>query len=351
MAITRPLITLTELGWLPDALIRFGIRRLVRQRLATLPLGFPQSTAVYLQNFLEHMAAAPVALATEKANEQHYEVPAAFFDRVLGRHRKYSACLWPDGVDTLDEAEAAALEETCRHAGLANGQDVLELGCGWGSLSLWMAERYPDSRIVGVSNSHSQRESILERARIAGLDNLEIITRDMNEFATDQCYDRVVSVEMFEHMRNWQVLFGRIAGWLKPGGRFFLHVFCHQSLPYLFEVQDESDWMSRYFFAGGMMPSWDLATRMTGPLVLEERWQWSGQHYERTANAWLANMDRRKDELWPILAATYGPEQARTWWMRWRVFFMACAELFGYRKGREWPVGHYRFRCAEDAPA
>jgi cyclopropane-fatty-acyl-phospholipid synthase len=340
------LIGLTERGLMPDGLIRFGIRRLVRQRLASLPLTDSQAAAAYRDTFLREMAAAPIALVPEKANEQHYEVPAEFFEKVLGRRRKYSSCLWPAGVTSLDDAEVAALEETCRHAGLEDGQAILELGCGWGSLSLWMAEMYPNSRIIGVSNSHSQRESILERARQSGLTNLEILTCDMNEFDTDRRYDRVVSVEMFEHMRNWPCLFGKVAGWLKPEGRFFMHVFCHQSLPYLFEVQDESDWMSRYFFSGGMMPSYDLATQINSPLALVERWQWSGAHYEKTANAWLANMDRQEADIRPILAATYGQEQTQTWWVRWRIFFMACAELFGYRQGAEWPVGHYLFRRA-----
>ena len=351
MPLTRILITLTERGWLPDSMIRLGIRRLLRQRLAALPLHDPAAARAYVQHFLREMAAAPIALAPEKANEQHYEVPAAFFAKVLGERRKYSSGLWPNGVNTLDGAEAAALEETCRHAGLADGQDILELGCGWGSLSLWMAEHYPASDIVGVSNSNSQRESILERARLMGLNNLEIITCDMNKFTIERRFDRIVSVEMFEHMRNWQVLFGKIADWLNPGGQFFMHVFCHRSLPYLFEVEDESDWMSRFFFSGGMMPSWDLAAQIDSPLTLEERWQWNGQHYAKTANAWLANMDRRKAELWPILAATYGPEHAQTWWVRWRIFFMACAELFGYRNGTEWPIGHYRFQRASHLPA
>lgn len=346
---TQSLLGLTERGLMPDSLIRFGIRQLLRQRLASLPLAEPATAAAYLDDFLRDMATAPIAPLPEKANEQHYEVPAAFFEKVLGERRKYSSCWWPEGVSTLYEAEVSALSETCRHAGLENGQDILELGCGWGSLSLWMAEHYPGSRIIGVSNSHSQRESIMDRAKQAGLNNLDIITRDMNEFDIDRRFDRVVSVEMFEHMRNWPRLFGKVASWLKPEGRFFMHVFCHKSLPYTFEVQDESDWMSRFFFSGGMMPSYDLATRIESPLTLVERWQWSGTHYEKTANAWLANMDRHAADIRPILAATYGPEHVRTWWVRWRIFFMACAELFGYRNGTEWPVGHYLFRRADEA--
>ena len=344
MDVSSLLLSLTERGFVPDWAIRMGIRALLRQRLDSLPDDDPATANSYVLNFLTEMGAAPIALLPEKANEQHYEVPAAFFEQVLGRRRKYSSCLWPEGVTTLDEAEIAALRETCEHAGIADGQDILELGCGWGSLSLWMAEHFPNSRIVGVSNSNSQRESILERARAAGFKNLDIVTRDMNEFTTDQRFDRVVSVEMFEHMRNWARLFHQINAWLKPDGRFFMHVFCHKSLPYAFEVQDESDWMSQYFFSGGMMPSWDLATLIESPLQLEHRWQWNGQHYEKTANAWLENMDRRQSELWPIVVATYGQKSARLWWTRWRIFFMACAELFGYRNGTEWPVGHYLFR-------
>jgi cyclopropane-fatty-acyl-phospholipid synthase len=344
MQATSLLISLTERGLMPDWAIRLGIRKLVKERLDSLPLDDPMAKKSYVLGFLREMASAPIAPLPEKANEQHYEVPAAFFEKVLGKRRKYSSCLWPEGVTSLDEAEVAALTETCEHAELADGQSVLELGCGWGSLSLWMAEQYPQSRIVGVSNSNSQRESIMARAGAAGLNNLEIITCDMNAFTIDERFDRVVSVEMFEHMRNWPQLFSRVAGWLKPDGRFFMHVFCHKHLPYTFDVHDESDWMSRYFFSGGMMPSYDLATQIESPLKRVQRWQWSGGHYEKTANAWLHNMDQHKAELWPILETTYGKAQAQTWWVRWRIFFMACAELFGYRGGMEWPVGHYLFR-------
>ena len=343
MPATSLFIGLTERGLMPDWVIRLGIRKLVRERLDSLPLGEPAAENTYVVNFVRDMTAAPIALLPEKANEQHYEVPAEFFEKVLGHRRKYSSCLWPEGTKTLDEAEVAALKETCEHAEIEDGMSILELGCGWGSLSLWMAEHYPRSRIVGVSNSNSQREDIMARAKAAGLNNLEIITCDMNTFSTDQRYDRVVSVEMFEHMRNWPQLFARVAGWLKPGGRFFMHVFCHKRLPYTFDVHDESDWMSRFFFSGGMMPSYDLATLIDSPLSLVRRWQWKGGHYEKTASAWLANMDRHKSELMPILKATYGQEQAQLWWVRWRIFFMACAELFGYRGGHEWPVGHYLF--------
>jgi cyclopropane-fatty-acyl-phospholipid synthase len=340
---TNLAIDWTEQGLVPDVVIRAGIRRLVRQRLAEIGAGDCEAASALTEDFIAHMRSAPVALAPDKANAQHYEVPAAFFAEVLGRHRKYSSCWWPDGVTTLDAAEAAALAATCERAGLADGQDILELGCGWGSLTLWMAAHYPASRITAVSNSHSQRAHIEAEAARRGLANLRVITHDMNDLALDQNFDRVVSVEMFEHMRNWPELFRRVHGWLRPGGRFFMHVFVHRSTPYAFIERDASDWMSRHFFSGGMMPSDDLAVRFQQHLTLVHRWRWDGRHYERTANAWLANMDARRDAVWLILEQTYGREHAMQWWMRWRIFFMACAELFGYDNGQQWWVSHYLF--------
>jgi cyclopropane-fatty-acyl-phospholipid synthase len=289
------------------------------------------------------MNAGPIALVPDLANAQHYEVPAAFFEQVLGPHRKYSACWWGEGTGSLQQAEAQALEITCERAGLDDGQDILELGCGWGSLTLWMAERYPGARITAVSNSGSQRAFIEARAKEAGLANLRVITADMNELATEQRFDRVVSVEMFEHMRNWRLLFERVHDWLRPGGRFFMHIFCHRSTPYFFEDQGPTDWMSRYFFSGGLMPSDALPLRLQDDLVLVSRWRWNGRHYERTLNAWLATMDARRAAILPILAETYGQDQSELWWQRWRIFFMACAELFGYDKGQEWWISHYLF--------
>ena len=293
------------------------------------------------------MAESPIAVLTEKANEQHYELPSEFFEIVLGQQRKYSCCLWESETRNLDEAEELSLSVTAEHADLQDGQTILELGCGWGSLSLWMARHYPNSRILGVSNSHSQRESIMTRARTEGLTNLEIVTCDMNDFSTEKQFDRVVSVEMFEHMRNWQTLMARIAGWLNPDGRFFMHVFTHAQAPYLFEVQDANDWMSEYFFSGGMMPSLDLASRVATDLRLEEQWTISGEHYRKTSDAWLDNMTQNRSRVMAILESTYGPHQTKLWWHRWRIFFLACSELFGYDEGRVWPIGHYRFRKSE----
>jgi len=332
-----------EQGLVPDSLVRAGIRRLVKSRLAEIRADDPAAAPELCAAFIADIRTAPVALVPEKANEQHYEVPAAFFTQVLGRHRKYSACWWPEGVATLDVAEEAALAATCERAELADGQDILELGCGWGSLTLYMAQTYPASRITAVSNSHSQRAWIEAEALRRRVTNVRVVTCDMNSFAHDTRFDRVVSVEMFEHMRNWPELFRRVAGWLLPGGRFFMHVFAHRSTPYLYVERDASDWMSRHFFSGGMMPSDDLALQFQDDLRIVRRWRWDGRHYERTANAWLERMDARRAAIWPILEATYGDRNAAQWWMRWRIFFMSCAELFGHDGGREWFVSHYLF--------
>lgn len=339
---TAVAIRLVERGLVPDTLIRQGIRRLLRERIVELHSDDTTKVADLTQRFFEEMGKAELAPLPEKANEQHYEVPAAFFARVLGMHRKYSSCYWPEGVDTLSRAEAAALEITCERAGLVDGQDVLELGCGWGSLSLQMAERYPRSRITVLSNSNSQRAYIESQALEWGLDNLRVITCDFNVFDTIERFDRVVSVEMFEHLRNWPQAFRNVSRWLKPGGRFFMHVFTHKGAPYPFVERDESDWMSKYFFSGGMMPSEDLALHCQDDLRILHRWRWDGTHYQRTSEAWLDNMDRHRAELMPLFAETYG-EDAAIWWTRWRLFFMSVAELFGFEEGQRWCVSHYLF--------
>jgi len=345
MTATRGLaIELTEQGLVPDAVIRHGIRRLVRQRLAEIDAADTEAMARHQRAFVQHMRGAEVAPLPERANEQHYEVPAMFFEKVLGPRMKYSCAWWPEGVRSLGDAENAALRTTCERAGLHDGQRILELGCGWGSLTLWMARHYPASRITAVSNSWSQAEHIRAAARDQGLGNVSVITQDMNEFeAEPACYDRIVSVEMFEHMRNWPALFARVAGWLRDDGLFFMHVFAHRAVPYAFDDKDASDWMSRYFFSGGMMPSDDLPLWFQDQLVLRNRWRWDGRHYEKTANAWLANMDRHREALWPHFEQIYGRDFAQTWWARWRMFFMACAELFGHAQGQEWGVSHYLF--------
>lgn len=335
---------LSEQELVPDVILRRGIRYLIKQRIKEIGSGNTETMADIETAFVKQMSDSPVALVPEKANEQHYEIPAEFFIKVLGPRLKYSSGYWGGNTRDLAGAETAALQHTVEHAQLQDGQKVLELGCGWGSLTLWMAAKFPGSRITAVSNSASQRLHINRCAQQQNLNNIEVVTADMNSFVSPKSrFDRIVSVEMFEHMRNWAFLYKRIAAWLKPGGKFFKHIFVHNTVPYAFEDKGPEDWMSRYFFSGGMMPSDDLPLMFQSNLELERRWRWDGTHYEKTANAWLCNMDRHREELLALFAAIYGEESSRIWWVRWRLFFMACAETFGYRQGQEWYVSHYLF--------
>ena len=339
------LIDLAERGLLPDALVRLGIRRLCGQRLREEGDGDLAAADARFRALLDELRRSPIAIETAAANEQHYEVPTRFFELCLGRRLKYSSCFYPTGGESLDEAEEAMLALYGQRAGLADGQRILELGCGWGSLTLWMAERFPNARITGVSNSRTQREHILAQAARRGLGNVEIITCDVNRLELPAGgFDRCVSIEMFEHMRNYRHLLGNIAGWLAPGGKLFVHIFAHRSLMYPFETAGEDNWMGRYFFTGGLMPSADTLLHFQDDLSIEQRWLLSGRHYERTANQWLENQDRNRDEVMSVLASCYGADEASRWHQRWRMFWMACAELFGYENGQQWLVAHYLFR-------
>ena len=336
---------LTEQGMMPDVVLRRGIRLLLKQRLKEISSSDVEIMADLQSQFIQQMKESAIALVPEKANEQHYEVPAEFYARALGARKKYSSAYWPEGVTTLNEAEKQGLAKTCGHARLEDGQTILELGCGWGSLTLWMAQHYSSSKITAVSNSSSQKEFILNKAEEMQLNNIEVITCDMNDFEMEaNKFDRVVSVEMFEHMRNWENLYANVARWLKPGGYFFKHIFVHKTSTYEFADNGPSDWMSRHFFSGGIMPSDDLPLAFQKNLNFVQRWRWDGTHYEKTANAWLQNMDNNKETLFPLFKKIYGDENAQMWWSRWRMFFMACAELFGYNKGQEWWVSHYLFQ-------
>ena len=339
---SRRAIDWVEQGLVPDAVVRAGIRRLCEQRLREIQAGDCERAAIATEAFVATMDAAELAPLPHLANAQHYELPARFFQHVLGPHLKYSCARWEGDALTLEDAERQALAATCERAQLADGQDILELGCGWGSLTLWMAAHYPRSRITAVSNSVSQRSWIEAQAQLRGLDNVVVLTRDMNRFVAPRQYDRVVSVEMFEHMRNYERLLGNIARWLRPGGKLFVHIFCHRELMYPFQTDGEDDWMGRHFFTGGLMPAADTLLWFQRDLRIERQWRLSGTHYARTANAWLANHDAHRAEVLEVLRGTYG-NAAALWHRRWRMFWMACAELFGYRSGNEWLVGHYRF--------
>ncbi len=334
--------TLLEKNVLPDFAVRYGIRRLLARRLRDETAPTVQEQEARLARFADDLRARPIAVNTRESKEQHYEVPTSFYQLVLGPRLKYSCAWFENGDEGLAEAEEAMLRIYAERARLTDGQSVLELGCGWGSLSLWMASQYPNSQITGVSHSRTQKEFIDANARRLGLDNLTIVTCDMNEFEFKTGgVDRVVSVEMFEHMKNWPRLFENIARWLKPDGLFFMHIFTHRKLAYHFEARDETDWMSRHFFTGGMMPSEDLPSRFQDVLHLDQKWSINGRHYQRTAEHWLRNMDASREEIMRIFAKTYGQDQAKKWWAYWRVFFMSCAELWGFREGDEWIVSHY----------
>ena len=342
-------IDLAERRVLPDPVVRVGMRRLLGRRLRDERRKELRLDGPGLEAFVDEMRSEPIAVATRDANEQHYELPAEFFATVLGPYLKYSSCLWDAEVRDLAGAEERMLELTAKRAGVEDGMDILDLGCGWGSFSLWVARHFPDCRVLAVSNSRSQAAFIRARCAAEGLGRVEVVTADMNEFDTDRRFNRVVSVEMFEHMRNWERLFERVAGWLHPDGAFFQHVFCHERFAYLYSDEGAGDWMARHFFTGGIMPSVDLPRRFDAHLEVVDQWRVGGEHYSRTLEAWLAEMDRNRDSLLPVIAATYG-DAADRWFARWRMFFMACSELFRFRRGNEWFVAHTLMRrCAVGA--
>lgn len=340
-----------ERNLIPDFLIRTGIRRMLANKLRLQSAGGPMETEKRFQAYLEELRRSPIAVLTEKANEQHYELPPSFFRTVLGKHLKYSSGYWKDlkaplpprGQAAFDASEEAMLELYAERAALKDGQTILDLGCGWGSFSLWAAQKFPRSQITGVSNSKPQRLFIEFEAKLRGLTNLRIITADMNTFDIQNQFDRIVSVEMLEHMRNYGPLFKKISGWLKPEGAFFVHIFAHKTFAYPFVDQGAGSWMARYFFSGGQMPSRNLFSYFQQDLTLCQQWTVNGKHYQKTCEAWLKKMDAAKKQIIPLFKETYGSQQALRWWVYWRVFFMACAELFGFRGGKEWDVEHYLF--------
>lgn len=332
-----------EKNLIPDFLIRRKIRELLRLRLREENKGSDEANKKHLLSLIDELKNSPIAIETKSANEQHYEVPTDFFKLVLGKHLKYSGGYFQNGTTELSVAEKDMLELTCERAEIKDGQEILELGCGWGSLSLFIAEKFPKSNITSVSNSRTQKIFINNEAKKRNITNLTIITADINSFSTDKKFDRVVSVEMFEHMRNYYELMKRISSSLKDDGKLFVHIFTHNKYTYRFEVKDESDWMSKYFFTGGIMPSNDLLFYFDEHLVKENFWIVNGMHYSKTSEAWLKNMDLYKNEIISIFGKTYREENALKWFVYWRIFFMACAELWGFNKGNEWMVCHYLF--------
>jgi cyclopropane-fatty-acyl-phospholipid synthase len=341
MSFASKIIGTAERVPLPDLIIRAAIQRLCSRTATRLASGSAESDAA----FAGAMAVRAIAEFADGANAQHDEVPAEFFARVLGPNRKYSSCFFREARSTLQEAEEEALRQTIAHAGLADGQSILELGCGWGSLSLWMARQFPNSEIVAVSNSRAQRDYIEREAKSRGLKNLGVITSDMNVFDPGRQFDRIVSVEMFEHIMNWRELLTRVRSWLAPGGRFLMHIFTHRSGTYLFDGADREDWIAQHFVTGGVMPSHHLIRQYADLFDVEKEWRWSGMHYQRTALDWLGNFDAQREEIEAILRKLYGNDTG-LWMRRWRWFFLATSGLFGYADGSEWGVSHYRMRKA-----
>ena len=324
----------------PDFLIRQKIRKLNEERLS---VERGKYSSEYVEKFIQDLKSLPIAIETKSANEQHYEVPADFFKLCLGEHLKYSCCYWINANDNLNTAEENMLKLTCERADLIDGLSILELGCGWGAISLWMAKTYPNSKITSVSNSESQKEYIYKECEMRGITNLEVITADMNVFQTEKKFDRVVSVEMFEHMKNYDILLNKISNWLKDNGKLFVHIFTHKNFSYHFETEGKNDWMGKYFFTGGIMPSHNLLDHFNNDLKIVKNWIVEGTHYHRTAESWLDNMDQNKDKISDIFKLTYGRNHIK-WRVYWRIFFMACSELWKTSNGNEWQVSHYLFK-------
>jgi len=337
------LIKMAENGSLPDFLIKAGISKLCEDRLKWSDKLGPDKLQEHNQSWVNKLKDSPIALVPEKANEQHYEVPPAFFDIVLGNHLKYSCGFWNNGVTDIEQSELDMLNIYSKRAELNDNMDILELGCGWGSLTLYMAQKYPKSNITAVSNSNDQRKYIQNKCKKLNINNIKVITCDMNDFLIDEKFDRVISIEMFEHMRNYKKLLHNISNFLKDDGKLFVHIFSHHTMVYPYEDNGPGDWMAREFFSGGLMPSHNLLLNFQDDLKIESTWKVNGTHYSKTSYAWLENMDKNKNEIISIFNDTYGKDNARMWFQRWRIFFLSCAVMFGLKNGTEWGVSHYRF--------
>ena len=331
---------LAEKALLPDSIIRWGIRNQLKERIKSSY----EPNHTHYNKFIDMLKNSPIAIETQAANEQHYEVPSEFFIKILGPRLKYSCCQWDSEQSTLQEAEESSLKQVCERAEIQDGMSILDLGCGWGSFSLWAAEKYPNSEITSVSNSNSQRIHIESQAKLRKLTNITVKTEDINHFEMDQTFDRIVSIEMFEHLRNYQKLFSKLANFLNEEGQLFVHIFNNRRYAYSFEDENPRDWMARYFFAGGIMPSHDLFHQFDDDLSVVKSWKVNGVHYQKTLDAWLSKIDQNEEEILSLFNEVYGTINSKLWLQRWRLFHLVCSELFGYKEGEDWAVTHYLFK-------
>ena len=328
-------------GLIPDWILRRGVRSQGKERLNMM--NKVDSTKEY-SKFINEASTGNIAVNTDDANNQHYEVDSEFFKYCLGKNLKYSCCFWDENTLDLDAAEDNMLEIYSQRAQITDGMSILDIGCGWGSLSLFLAQKYPKSEITGVSNSSSQKIFIDSVASERNISNLNIITRDINDFRAEEKYDRILSIEMFEHTKNTKKLMNLINDWLNPNGLFFMHVFAHKENPYYFDRDQKNAWMAKYFFTGGMMPNHNLFKDLKSNLEYQKSWILSGEHYERTSNAWLDKMDQNKSKILSLFERSNGSSVAKRKFHFWRLFYIACAEIFGYDNGNEWVVSHHLFK-------
>ena len=328
-------------GLIPDWILRRGVRSQGKERLNMM--NKVDSTKEY-SKFINEASTGNIAVNTDDANNHHYEVDSEFFKYCLGKNLKYSCCFWDENTLDLDAAEDNMLEIYSKRAEITDGMNILDIGCGWGSLSLFLAQKYPKSEITGVSNSSSQKIFIDSVASERNISNLNIITRDINDFRTEEKYDRILSIEMFEHTKNTKKLMNLINDWLNPNGLFFMHVFAHKENPYYFDRDQKNAWMAKYFFTGGMMPNHNLFKDLKSNLEYQKSWILSGEHYERTSNAWLDKMDQNKSKILSLFERSNSSSVAKRKFHFWRLFYIACAEIFGYDNGNEWVVSHHLFK-------
>ncbi len=328
---------------IPDRIIRLAIRKRLKNKLRTEELAYQKLGSKKDALLIESALRSPIALHTELANDQHYEVAVGFFKKVLGENLKYSCGLWEQNTSNLNQSEMDMLELVDKRAQIDKAQNILDLGCGWGSFSLFAAKKYPQKTFVAVSNSAGQKDFIEQKAKSLNISNLKVYTADINEYHPDILFDCIVSIELFEHLRNYQLLFEKLNNWLHPEGQLFVHIFSHKKYTYFFDVINKNDWMARHFFTGGMMPSKDYIFNFSKSFNCQSHWIINGLHYSKSLEAWLKNMDSSLNEIIPVFKAAYGKDYKK-FIAYWRIFFMACSETFSMQKGAEWHVNHYLFK-------